>query len=114
MFYDVGKRDIVIRKGDDYTHVFEIQLMSNGTPVSIAGCTFVSQIRKIKTQTVPDASFVCAVSDGPNGEFTITMSHTVTSALTVGCYYWDIQRVCGGLVDTIIEGKATVKADVSR
>ena len=110
----VGKRDIEIIKGDTYTHVIRRRVAGTTTPIAVTGYTFTAQLRKVKTQTTADASFSCAVTDGPNGEVTLTMANTVTTALDVGCYYWDLQQVASGVPVTILRGKAKVVSDTTR
>lgn len=108
-----GKRDFSIIKGDDYVHVITIKTRA-GDPIDLTGDVFTSQLRKVKTQVSPDATFVCVVTDGPNGKVTISLSHTTTSALDIGCYNWDLQRSVGGTVTTILVGEAKVVSDVTR
>ena len=42
------------------------------------------------------------------------MSPESSAALTAGPAYWDLQRTEGGVVNTILSGKCTILADVSR
>ena len=82
--------------------------------MNITGRTFTSQLRKVKTQTNPDATFTCVVTDGVNGQLTIYLSHTDTQALTTGCYFWDLQQSAAGVITTIVNGTAEVALDVTR
>lgn len=111
-----GKRDIEIIKGDDYVHVVTLNTRIAGvvTPLDITGRTYTAQIRKVKTQTTPDATFTCTVTDAANGEITITMANAVTATLRVDCYFWDLQQNASGILNTILAGKATVVSDVTR
>jgi len=109
----VGKRDFTIYKGDDYTHVFTFNT-SAGVPIVFTGNTFTSQLRKVKTQTTPDATFTCTVTDGPNGEVTIVLPKAITAALDVGCYFWDLQRSASGVITTVLVGEVKVSSDVTR
>jgi hypothetical protein len=112
----VGKRDIEIIKGDDYVHVVTLNTRIAGviTPLDITGRTYTAQIRKVKTQTSPDATFTCTVTDAANGEVTISMPNATTSTLRVDCYFWDLQQNASGIRNTILAGKATVVSDVTR
>jgi hypothetical protein len=112
----VGKRDINIMKGDDYVHVINLQTRTGGVtaPVDITGRTYAAQLRKTKTQTTPDATFTCTVTDAPNGEVTISIPSAVTELLAVDCYSWDLQQNAGGVKNTILMGKARVVVDVTR
>jgi hypothetical protein len=111
-----GRRNIEIIRGDDYSHVVTLNTRSGTTvtPVDITGRTYTAQLRKALSQTSADATFTCTVTDAANGEITITMSHTITAALTPGCYYWDLQQNAGGVLNTILGGKAEVVTDATR
>jgi len=108
-----GKRDIEIVKGDDYVHVVNIKTRA-GAPVVITGYTYQAQLRKVKTQADPDATFTALVSDGPNGEITITLDAADTSDLAVACYQWDLQQDTGTAITTILAGEARFVSDVTR
>ena len=107
-----GKRDIEIVRGDDYAHVVNLETPSG--PIDITGRTYTAMLRKNPMQAVPDATFLAVVSDGPNGEITITLGHLATAALKVGCYRWDLQQDTGGIITTILKGEAKVVTDVTR
>lgn len=107
-----GKRNITIRKGDDYSHV--VTITNTAGPIDITGRTYTSQFRKIATQASPDGTFTVAVTDGPAGELTITMPNATTTNLDVGCYKWDLQENSGGIITTILAGEVNVITDVTR
>lgn len=107
-----GKRNIEIRKGDDYSHV--VTMRNSTGAINISGRTYTAQLRKIATQTNPDATLTCTVTNGAGGEITISLSHTVTSTLDTGCYKWDLQENSGGTITTILAGEARVVTDVTR
>lgn len=107
-----GKRDIEIVKGDDYLHV--ITLESASGPINITGRTYEAMMRKSPTQTLADATFVTSVTNAAGGEITVTLSNSTTTALKVGCYYWDLQQNVSGIITTILRGKADVITDVTR
>jgi hypothetical protein len=111
-----GKRDITIIKGDDYAHVVTLNTRVAGvlTPVDITGRTYTAQLRKIQTQTTPDATLTCIVTDAAAGEITITLANSVTEDLRADCYHWDLQQNAGGILNTILRGKANVVSDVTR
>ena len=105
-----GRRDITIVKGDDYAHVVTINERIAGvvTPINITGRTFTAVLKLTASQVVPTATFVCVVTNGPAGEVTITMANAVTSTLVTGCYVWSLKQNTGGIITTILEGKADV------
>lgn len=111
----VGKRDIEIIKGDDYSNVVTMSTRVNGvvTPTDITGRTYTAQMKETASQVLPTATFTCVVTDATHGEITITLSHTITSTLIPGCYVWDLKQNASGILTTIIGGEAKVKLAVT-
>lgn len=107
-----GKRDIEITQGDDYSHV--VTMTNSSGAINITGRTYMAQLRKVKTQVLPDASLVVVVTNGVAGELTMTLGHVATAALPTGCYKWSLQEDIGGTLTTILKGEATVVADPTR
>lgn len=108
----VGKRDIEITIGDDYTHVVYLNTRVGGvlTPTDITGRTYTAEIKKGASQPVI-AAFTCTVTDATDGEVTITLADTITDTLTVGCYRWYFKQVASGLENTLLRGKCSIVAD---
>lgn len=111
-----GRRNIEIIRGDDYSHVVTLATRSGNTvtPINITGRTYTAQLRKAKSQVSPDATFTCLVTNAAGGEVTVTMAHAITAALDPGCYFWDLQQNAGGILNTILAGKADVVTDSTR
>lgn len=108
-----AKQDIKIMRGD--TEVFVITVQdSTGTPVNLTGDTFTSQIRYNKDDPSFAAAFTCVVTNAAGGVVTLTLSSAASASLNDGVAYWDLQRTSGGTVSTILAGKCTVLADVTR
>ena len=107
-----GKRDIEIVVGDDYSHVVYIGTRVNGvfTPTNITGRTYTATVYKAISQPAV-ATMLAAVTNGPGGEVTLSLTDTVTAALTPDCYVWRLRQNAAGVDSTILKGKATVKAD---
>lgn len=107
-----GKRDIEIIIGDDYTHVVYIGTRTNGvfSPTNITGRTYEATVYKAVTHP-PVATMSAVVTDGPNGEVTLTLSDTVTETLVPDCYKWKMRQDASGVENTILRGKATVKSE---
>lgn len=108
-----AKQDIKIMRGD--TEVLNITVLgSDGNPVNLTGDVFTSQIRYNRDDTSIAATFVCEVIDATGGEVRLTLSATSSALLNAGVAYWDLQRNDSGFVTTIVAGKCTVLADVTR
>lgn len=112
----VGRRNIEIIRGDDYSNVIRLKIKTGYTtvPIDITDRVYQAQIRKSEGQVAIDATFVTVVTDAPNGEITIYLGHDATRTLTVGCYHWDLQQDTSGVLNTILRGKVTIKSDVTR
>lgn len=112
----IGKRDLEIYKGDDYAHTVTLNTRSGSvlTPINITGRTYTAQLRKVKSQTLPDATLTCTVTDAPNGVIVMSMARSITQALRVDCYYWDLQQTSSGVLTTILAGKVKVVSDTTR
>ena len=54
------------------------------------------------------------VTDEAEGDLTITVAEDVTDDLIPSAYFFDIQRLAGGVVTTLTEGSLTVNADITR
>lgn len=107
-------QDITIMRGDTEVVVAVLLQEDETTPINITGRTYTSQIRSTQDAAIIAASFTCAVTDGANGEVTCTLSATNSAELDPGFYYWDLQENASGVISTILAGRVTVLADVTR
>lgn len=106
-------QNIKIMRGD--TEIFTITLKdSANVAIDLSGSAFISQVRYTKDSPTVAASFTCVVTNALAGVVTLTMTPVASAALTAGPAFWDFQRTDGGVVSTIISGKCTILADVSR
>ena len=106
-------QDIKITRGD--TETLSITLTSDGTtPINITGFTYRAQIRYTKDAASIALTFTTAVPLGTDGVVTLTASAGNTALLTTGIAYWDLEQTASGVVSTLLAGKCTVLADVSR
>lgn len=87
---------------------------SAGNPVNLTGSTFASQIRYEKDATSIAANFDCVVTNPTGGVVQLTLTPVSSAALNDGIAYWDLQRTSGGVVSTLVAGKVTILADVTR
>jgi len=91
-----GKLDIVIEQGA--TWEFPFTWTSGGNPVDITGYEFKAQIRKKVATSSNEPPVIIqletpneiVITDGPNGEYTITISDEITSTMPNGIYGWDM------------------------
>lgn len=105
-----GIRNCAVVQGDDYSHT--VTITSNGTTaVNITGRTYTAQVRDTAGRLI--LTLTCAVPTGTDGVVTIAATDTLTAALAVGIYRWDLQEVSGTTTSTILAGSFTVRAQVT-
>ena len=97
-------------RGDDWSVVGTL-----GGSGDITGVAVTSQIRTHVESSTVVASWAATVTDGPGREVTLTMSDTVSTAITPGRYVYDVQVVQGGVTTTYGAGAVLiVQGDVTR
>lgn len=107
-----AKQDIKIMRGD--TEVFNITVTdSAGIAVNLTGDVFTSQIRYNRDDSSVAAAFTCVVTNAA-GTVSLTLSAATSALLNAGVAYWDLQRNDSGTITTIVAGKCTILADVTR
>ena len=108
-----AKQNITIMRGD--TEVFNITLTDSASAaIDLTGSTFLSQIRYERDSTTIAASFTCSITNAAAGQVSLTLTSAASAGLTVGTAYWDLQRTLSGVVTTLVAGKCTILADVTR
>lgn len=106
-------QDLTITRGDTETLVVTITA-DGSTPIDITGRTYRAQVRSQQDSTTIKGSFVCVVTAGASGQVTCTLPATVSSSLSAGLYFWDLEENASGVISTILSGNVTVLADVTR
>ncbi len=108
-----AKQDIKIMRGD--TEVFNITINdSAGAAINLTGDVFTSQIRYNRDDSSVAAAFTCVVTNAAAGTVTLTLPAVTSASLNAGTAYWDLQRNDSGVITTIVSGKCTILADVTR
>jgi hypothetical protein len=108
-----AKQDIKIMRGD--TEVFNITVTdSTGAPIDLTGDIFTSQIRYNRDDSSIAATFNCTIVDPLLGAVRLTLPAGTSAGLVAGTAFWDLQRNDTSVITTIIAGKCTILADVTR
>lgn len=105
-------KNLKFMRGD--TQQLNVTLNANGAPVNLEGHTFRAQIRPERNSSTISASFTCTVPNPTNGQIVAVLSATNSALLPDGVLYWDFEQTNGGVVTTLMSGKCTVLADVTR
>lgn len=108
------KRDLKITRGDTETIVVNQTTSDGVTPINVTGRVYAVQLRTTPDIAAISASFVCTVTDGPNGQTTCVLSATSSATLDPGYYYYDLQENTAGVISTLLAGIVTVDPDVTR
>ena len=119
-----GKLDLSIEQGATFKRKLIFKDSTN-SPIDLTGNVFSGQIRTSPSSTTIIASFVCTITDAPNGEVEITLTDTITSGIPVKpstspekqttSYAYDIERtIPGGTKQRVLEGIANVSPEVTR
>ena len=60
------------------------------------------------------STYSCAITNAAAGQVALTLSSASSAGLTAGTAFWDLQRTLSGVVTTLVAGKCTILADVTR
>ena len=106
-------QNLTIDQYADFTQTLTVK-DSTGTVVDLTGLTITSKLRKTHLSSTSTA-FTTALVSATDGTCSITLTDTVTAALTEGRYVWDLTTTTsGGLITRRIEGRVTVTPSVTR
>ncbi len=105
-------QNITVDQDADFTETLTIK-DSTGTVVDISGQTVTSKLRKTHLSTSATA-FTTAIVSGTDGTCSITLTDTVTAALTEGRYVWDLTTTTsGGFANRRVEGGLIITPSVT-
>jgi hypothetical protein len=110
--YSAAVYDVVMQQNDTFSEQFVLRDTDGGL-LALGGYTFASQVRQTAAGALV-ASMTLSV-DTDTATVTRTMGTAVTSGIAPGQYVHDMHWVDpDGDVRTLIAGRFTVKADVTR
>jgi hypothetical protein len=99
------------------TFNFQFQILENNTPLDLTGYTGTMTVRPFvgatTTTVVASTANGAMVFDATNGRITVTLSATVTGAISAGRYAYDLVVTSGVTVTRILEGKFIVTGAVT-
>jgi hypothetical protein len=103
--------DLEIRKGATFARTVTYKI--NNTTTDISGYAFAAQIRT-STGTLALA-LTCAISDAPNGKFTISLTPAETATLSTAEFYrWDLEVTIASAVSELMRGDVRVIDEVTQ
>ena len=99
------------------TFNFQFQILENNTPLNLTGYTGTMTVRPFvgasTTTVVASTDNGYMVFDETNGRITVTLSATVTGAISAGRYSYDLVLTSGATVTRYLEGKFIVTGAVT-
>ena len=99
------------------TFNFQFQVLNDQTPLNLTGYTGTMTVRPFvgasTTTVVASTANGYMVFDATNGRITVTLSATVTGAISAGRYAYDLVVTSGVTVTRILEGKFIVTGAVT-
>jgi hypothetical protein len=105
-----GKLNVLMTRGD--TAAPPIQIQEGGVAADLTGRTFAAQIRRsVSSTTAIDIDV--DTTEAADGILILRVGEEVTETLR-GIYVWDLQQTVGDVVRTLLTGKWTFDADVTR
>ena len=113
-----GKYNIKIDQGSDFS--VQLTVKESGAAKDLTGYTPRAKMRTSLSAAATSGTFTCRVSSpASNGILTMGMPHSTTKNLTPGNYVYDLEIFTGvegseSAVQRLIEGTATVKAEVTK
>jgi len=108
-----GALDLTIEQGATFTRTITIKDASNAA-INITGDTFAGQVRKRHQSATAEASFSFDLTNPTGGQLVASISATNTNSMTPGDFVYDIEWTNGSTVTRLLEGQATVTAQVTK
>lgn len=104
-------------RGDDWAVQYTMLDADTGLPIDITGNVYWLTLKENKTDADPGVAQVSVQASGQdasNGIITVAVEAAVTSNLTPGTYYYDLQEVDQiGNVYTLLIGRVKVVTDIT-
>lgn len=106
--------NLVIDQGSDF--VIDLVVKESGSVKNLTNYSARAQLRTKKDASSVAASFTCTVTNAASGAITMEMSNSVSSAITSGRYYYDLEIFTSNntIVKRLIQGEVTLNQEVTR
>ena len=105
--------NIFIDQGADFSITVDVS-DANGNQLNLTGYSAAAQMRKTYESSSISATFTTSIA-AADGQVTLTLTDTVTTALSPGRYVYDLVVTDGSSISTrVVEGQAIVTPGVTR
>jgi hypothetical protein len=106
--------DITIDRAAEYTFVLTIQNQA-GTAVDIGSATFYADIREAASKKEVVSFTTAILSSGVNGQVQLSLTEANTLTLRPSlAYEYDIFMRRGTVMERLLEGSVTVRANITK
>ena len=106
-----GKYNITIDQGSDFS--IQLTVKEGDTAKNLTGYSARAQLRPTQTSSTLSATFTCAITNASGGVLTMSLPYSTTAGLSGGKYFYDLEIFTGSVVQRLIQGNATVTANVT-
>jgi len=109
-----ARYNLVIDQGSDYA--VEFAIAENGSAKNLTGYSARAQMRSSRTSSSVAATFGCSISNPSTGKIIMSMSNAVSTALTAGRYFYDLELFTSGdaSVTRLLQGEVNLTQEVTR
>jgi hypothetical protein len=109
-----ARYDLVIDQGSDFSVEFTIK--EAGVVKDLSGHSARAQLRPTKSSSILSGSFSCTIPTPANGKIVMSLGNSVSSAVTAGIFYYDLELYTSGdaVVSRLLYGEVTVTQEVTR
>jgi len=105
--------NIFIDQGADFSITVDVS-DANGNQLNLTGYSAAAQMRKTYESSSISATFTTSIA-AADGQVTLSLTDTVTTALSPGRYVYDLVVTDGSSISTrVVEGQAIVTPGVTR
>ena len=105
--------NLFIDQGTDFSITVDVS-DSAGAVLDMTGYSAAGQIRKTYESSTVSATFTTSINES-GGQVTLSLTDTVTSAISAGRYVYDLNVTSsGGQTTRVVEGQAIVTPGVTR
>lgn len=107
--------ELYIDQGTDYSKKIVLRDELTNSLINVSSYTVRSQMRRSYYSTNATANITCTISDGSNGEITLSLTPNVTSNIKAGRYIYDVETVDENNITTRIrEGIINIYPEITR
>lgn len=106
--------NLVINQGSDWS--IQLTMSEDAVPVDLSGYSARAQIRTRKNSATLIGTFDCVIIDAVNGILTMSLANAVSTAITPGVFYYDLEifTASDATVTRLIQGIVKIDTEVTR